>query len=56
MAARTGEQFLKGLRDDREVWVGGERVAIVVAHPAAAAPRTRWPRSSTCSTSTPTPA
>ena len=26
MPARTGEQFLRGLKDDREVWLGGERV------------------------------
>jgi len=29
MAARTGEQFLAGLRDQREVWLGGHRVADV---------------------------
>ena len=33
MPARTGEQFLKGLRSTREVWVDGERVADVVDHP-----------------------
>jgi 4-hydroxyphenylacetate 3-monooxygenase len=33
MPARTGEQFLKGLRGAREVWVGGDRVADVVDHP-----------------------
>jgi len=33
MPARTGEQFLKGLRGAREVWVDGERVADVVDHP-----------------------
>ncbi len=26
MPARTGAQFLAGLKDDREVWVDGERV------------------------------
>jgi 4-hydroxyphenylacetate 3-monooxygenase len=31
--ARTGEQFLKGLRGPREVWVDGERVRDVVDHP-----------------------
>jgi 4-hydroxyphenylacetate 3-monooxygenase oxygenase component len=36
MAARTGEQFLKGLRGPREVWVDGERVADVVDHPKLA--------------------
>lgn len=34
MAARTGEQFLKGLRDDRALWVGSERVRDVANHPA----------------------
>jgi 4-hydroxyphenylacetate 3-monooxygenase oxygenase component len=36
MAARTGAQFLRGLKDGREVWVEGERVADPVAHPAFA--------------------
>jgi aromatic ring hydroxylase len=36
MAARTGEQFLKGLADGREVWVGNERVSDVTDHPALA--------------------
>jgi 4-hydroxyphenylacetate 3-monooxygenase len=34
MAARTGAQFLAGLRADREVWVDGERIVDVVEHPA----------------------
>ena len=34
MPARTGEQFLKGLRGPRAVWVDGERVADVVDHPS----------------------
>ena len=33
MPARTGKQFLKGLRGAREVWVDGERVSDVVDHP-----------------------
>jgi len=33
MALRTREQFLKGLRDSREVYYRGERVADVTAHP-----------------------
>ena len=33
MAVRTGEQFLEGLRDGREIWLEGERVADVTAHP-----------------------
>jgi len=36
MPARTGEQFLRGLRDEREVWVDGERVRDVAGHPAFA--------------------
>ena len=36
MPARTGEQFLKGLRGPREVWVDGERVTDVVDHPRLA--------------------
>ena len=35
MPARTGEQFLKGLRGPREVWVDGERVSDVVDHPGS---------------------
>src|SRR5215475_10018814 len=34
MPARTGKEFLHGLKDDRQVWVGDERVTDVVAHPA----------------------
>ena len=33
MGIRTGEEYLAGLRDDRDVWIGGERVADVTAHP-----------------------
>ena len=33
MPARTGAEFLKGLRGPREVWVDGERVSDVVSHP-----------------------
>src|SRR5882757_7214801 len=33
MPARTGKEFLKGLRGPREVWVDGERVSDVVDHP-----------------------
>jgi 4-hydroxyphenylacetate 3-monooxygenase oxygenase component len=36
MPARTGQEFLHGLKDDRQVWVGEERVTDVVAHPALA--------------------
>jgi len=31
---RTGEQYRDGLRDGREVWIDGERVADVTRHPA----------------------
>ncbi len=37
MAARTGNQYLAGLRDGREVWLNGERVCDVTAHPSLAA-------------------
>jgi 4-hydroxyphenylacetate 3-monooxygenase len=34
MVARTGADYLEGLKDDRAVWVNGERVADVCRHPA----------------------
>ena len=34
MPARTGRQYLQGLREqEREVWLGGERVKDVTTHP-----------------------
>jgi 4-hydroxyphenylacetate 3-monooxygenase oxygenase component len=36
MGARTGKEFLEGLVDDREVWLGGERVTDVTADPRTA--------------------
>src|SRR6184192_1664562 len=30
----TGEEFLESLRDGREIWIYGERVKDVTAHPA----------------------
>ena len=33
MPARTGAAYLAGLRDGREIWFAGERVADVTAHP-----------------------
>jgi len=36
MPARTGKEFLQGLKDDRQIWVGDERVRDVAAHPAFA--------------------
>jgi 4-hydroxyphenylacetate 3-monooxygenase len=34
MGARTGKEYIEGLRDDREVWIDGERVDDVTTHPA----------------------
>ncbi len=34
MPARTGAQFLQGLRDGREVWLGRDRIADPAEHPA----------------------
>jgi len=34
VGARTGKEFLEGLRDAREIWLDGERVADVTTHPA----------------------
>ena len=34
MPARTGVDFLRGLKDDRRVWVGDDRVSDVAGHPA----------------------
>ncbi len=36
MPMRTGAQFLHGLKDDREIWLEGERVADVTTHPKLA--------------------
>jgi 4-hydroxyphenylacetate 3-monooxygenase oxygenase component len=36
MPARTGEEFLKGLNDGREIWIGDEKVSDVTDHPAFA--------------------
>jgi 4-hydroxyphenylacetate 3-monooxygenase len=37
MPARTGQQYLEGLRaQDRQVWLGGERVKDVTTHPGLA--------------------
>src|SRR5207249_1790920 len=33
MPIRTGAEYLEGLRDSREVWFEGERVADVTTHP-----------------------
>lgn len=34
MAIRSGIDYINGLRDGREVWIGGERVKDVTTHPA----------------------
>ncbi len=34
MPARTGAEFLAGLRDRRELWVGGDRISDPADHPA----------------------
>jgi 4-hydroxyphenylacetate 3-monooxygenase oxygenase component len=34
MGVRTGKEFIAGLRDSREVWLGNERVTDVTVHPA----------------------
>ena len=36
MAARTGAQFLAGLRDSRGLWLGDERITDPASHPALA--------------------
>jgi len=33
---RTGKDYIESLRDGREVWIDGERVRDVPAHPAFA--------------------
>ena len=42
MPARTGKQYLAGLREqEREVWLGGERVEDVTTHPGSRRRRAR---------------
>ena len=36
MPARTGQQFLQGLKAPRDIWVGDEKVADIADHPAFA--------------------
>lgn len=36
MPIRRGDEFLQGLRDGRQVWLGGEKVDDVTTHPALA--------------------
>ena len=42
----TGDEYLESLRDGREIWLYGERVADVTTHPGSATPR-GWSRGST---------
>src|SRR4051794_29303172 len=34
MGLRSGAEYIESLRDGREVWLGGQRVADVPSHPA----------------------
>jgi aromatic ring hydroxylase len=44
MGARTGSQFLEGLRKTkREIWVDGERIEDVTTHPKLRAAPKAWP-------------
>ena len=36
MTVKTGAEYLASLRDDREVWLHGERIADVTAAPGLA--------------------
>ena len=36
MAVRTGDEFLEGLKDGREIWLEGEQVGDVTSHPKTA--------------------
>lgn len=36
MPARTGKQFLAGLKDRREIWIGKDKVSDIASHPAFA--------------------
>jgi 4-hydroxyphenylacetate 3-monooxygenase len=36
MAIRSGDEYLHGLHDRREIWLGGERIADVTTHPLLA--------------------
>ena len=43
MGARTGDEFLKGLRSrQREVWLGNDRVDDVTEHRALAGSARSW--------------
>jgi hypothetical protein len=53
MGARTGSQFLEGLRKTkREIWVDGERIEDVTPIPSSEARPRAWPHNSTASTPT----
>ena len=36
LGAMTGDRFIESLRDDREIWLDGQRVQDVTVHPALA--------------------
>ncbi len=55
VAARTGQQFLDGLRGDaREIWLNGEKITHPLDHPELEAAARRSRACTTSSTSTPT--
>lgn len=53
MPARTGAEFLRGLRDPREIWLGGQRVTDPMDHPHLRGAANPSPPSTTCTTSIP---
>jgi 4-hydroxyphenylacetate 3-hydroxylase-like protein len=46
----TGQEFLDSLRDGREVWIYGQRVADVTAHPAFRNPARMLAPTTRCTT------
>jgi aromatic ring hydroxylase len=50
MGIRTGRELLQSLRDDRRLFIDGERVEDVTTDPRFAGGRRAWPSSTTCST------
>ena len=50
MPARTGEQFLRGLVDDREIWVGSDKISSPVDHPSLRGAALALPKCSISST------
>ena len=56
MPARTGAQFLQGLRDRRALWLGGQRVTDPMDHPALRGAAEAIARCMICIINTPTTA